>query len=228
MSLDVKGEPEANPLQALPRGRHNLPADVVRASQRERLLRAMLESVAERGYEATTVPSVVAEARVSRNAFYELFSDKTECFLALCDQLAAEILDAVSVTTETEWVAALRSGMARYLRWWEEHPAFSRTYFVELPAAGQRAVAQRDRQYERFRSLFEQIAAWAREQQPDLPPLRPLAIRAVVVAVTELIAEEVRAQRVGRLTELEDELVFLTVMLLADEATARDAIRSGV
>jgi hypothetical protein len=88
-------------------------------------------------------------------------------------------------------------------------------------------MAQRDRQYERFRSLFEEIAAWARQQQPDLPPLRPLAARTVVVAVTELIAEEVRAQHVDRLTEIEDELVFLTVMLLADEATARGATRSG-
>jgi AcrR family transcriptional regulator len=225
MSLDVK--PVEEPLEPLPRGRHNLSAEVVRASQRERLLRAMLESVAEHGYEATTVPRVVAEARVSRNAFYELFSDKTDCFLALCDQLAGEILDEVGVTTETEWVAAVRGGMAHYLRWWERHPAFSRTYFVELPAAGQRAMAQRDRQYERFHSLFEQIAAWARRQQPDLPPLRPLAARTVVVAVTELIAEEVRAQRVDRLTELEDELVFLIVMLLADEATARGATRSG-
>jgi AcrR family transcriptional regulator len=218
--MSLKAEGEADPVQTLPRGRHKLPAYVVRASQRERLLRAMLDSVAKQGFEATTVPSVVADARVSRNAFYELFSDKTDCFLALCDQLAVEILDQVSATTETEWVAALRAGMARYLGWWAQRPAFSRTYFVELPSAGPRAVAQRETQYERFRSLFEQIAAWARRQQPELPKLRPLAIRTVVVAVTELIAEEVRAGRVQQLTELEDELVFLTVMLLADEATA--------
>jgi AcrR family transcriptional regulator len=221
MSLEAEGDPDT--VQTLPRGRHKLPAHVVRASQRERLLRAMLESVAKRGYDATTVPGVVADARVSRNAFYELFSDKTDCFLALCDQLAGEILDEVSATTETEWVPALRAGMARYLSWWAQRPAFSRTYFVELPSAGPRAVAQRETQYARFRSLFEEIAAWARRQQPELPALRPVAIRAVVVAVTELISEEVRAGRVQRLTELEDELVFLTVLLLADEATARRA-----
>ena len=55
--------------EPLPRGRHKLGAEAVRASQRERLIRAMLETVAERGYEATTVPEVVARARVSRNAF---------------------------------------------------------------------------------------------------------------------------------------------------------------
>src|SRR3954449_6066659 len=81
--------------QVLPRGRHALPAEEVRASQRERLLAAMLESVGEHGYAATTVPAVVAGARVSRNAFYELFDDKTDCFLALCDELAGQLLDAL-------------------------------------------------------------------------------------------------------------------------------------
>ena len=91
VSSDVKAEPFA----PLPRGRHNLPLSVVRASQRERLLHAMLECVADRGYEATTVPGVVAAAKVSRNAFYALFADKADCFLALCDELAGEVLESM-------------------------------------------------------------------------------------------------------------------------------------
>jgi AcrR family transcriptional regulator len=204
--------------QPLPRGRHGIPPDVVRASQRERLLQAMLDSVAERGYEATTVPTVVAAARVSRNAFYELFSDKLDCFLALCDQMASEMLDTLLAQRRQseDWVVALRSGTALYLRWWQEHPAFSRTYFIELPIAGPRAVAQRDRQYARFREMFEALGAWARVRRPDLPPLAPLVPRMLVVATTELVAEEVRAGRVDRLTELEEALVPVLVRLLAE------------
>lgn len=213
MSSDVNEEPSA-PLAPLPRGRHNLPLSVVRASQRERLLHAMLESVGEHGYEATTVPEVVAAAKVSRNAFYELFSDKADCFLALCDELADEVLADISQPTEDHWLAALRAGTARYLRWWQERPAFSRTYFVELPSAGTRAVEQRDRQYAQFREMFDGLAAWARRQQPELPPPGPLGTRAVVLTVTELVAEEVRAGRTDRLTDLEDEIVDLIVLLL--------------
>jgi len=222
VSSDVKDEPEAagegQPLRRLPRGRHNLPASVVRASQRERLLEAMLANVAEHGYEATTVPQVVATAKVSRNAFYELFSDKADCFLAVCDELATDVLDNIANPAQDEWRAALRAGTARYLRWWQDRPAFSRTYFVELPSAGARAVAQRDRQYERFRELFDGIAAWARIQEPGLPSVGPLASRAIVLAVTELIAEEVRAGRVGRLVELEDDVVALITLLLTGGA----------
>jgi AcrR family transcriptional regulator len=203
------------PLAPLPRGRHNLPLSVVRASQRERLLAAMLDCVGERGYDATTVPQVVAAAKVSRNAFYALFADKADCFLALCDELAGDVLADISQPTEDDWLGALRAGTARYLRWWQERPAFSRTYFVELPSAGRRAVEQRDRQYAPFRAMFDGLAAWARAQQPELPPLGPLATRAIVLVVTELVAEEVRAGRIDRLTELEDDLVDLIVLLLA-------------
>ena len=212
----------------LPRGRHNLPTHVVRASQRQRLLAAMLDSVADVGYDTTTVPAVVARARVSRNAFYALFSDKLDCFLALCDELAGQILDEMNAMAgASDWAEALRAGTERYLSWWAEHPTFSRTYFVELPTAGARALDQRDRQYARFRELFEGLAAWARGQQPELPPLRPLATRAVVVAVTEIVAEEVRSGRTAQLPELTGEIVFLIATLLTDDATARRVVGEG-
>ena len=209
----------------LPRGRHKLRPEVVKASQRERLLRAMLEHVGEHGYEATTVPQVVATARVSRNAFYELFADKTDCFIALCDEAAAELLGRMFAhATEPDWIQALRLGMADYLRWWQERPLFSRAYFVELPTAGRRAIQQRDRAYEAFRGIFDQLAARARREQRGLPELAPLVPRMLTAGITELIAEEVRAERIGQLTRLERPLLEVIVRLLADDETAERAL----
>jgi len=48
--------------------------------------------------------------------------------------------------------------------------------------------------------------------------------RLIVVATTELSVEEVRAGRTARLHELENELLFLMVKLLADDAAARRAM----
>ena len=216
-----RGEP-------LPRGRHKLSPGAVRASQRERLLRAMLETVGERGYEATTVPQVVATARVSRNAFYELFADKADCFIALCDDMRRELVGRMlAFAAEADWLAALRSGVRDYLHWWADRPAFSRAYFIELPTAGQRAIDQRERAYAQFRVIFEQLASRARREQPGLPTLSPLVPRLIVLAVTEVLAEEVRAQRTHALGTLEDELVFFGVKELADDATARRAVGAG-
>jgi len=208
--------------EPLPRGRHNLAAEDVIASQRERLLRAMLECVAERGFEATTVPAVVARARVSRNAFYALFTDKVDCFIAACDQAGDELLDELlALAGQDDWISLVRAGTRLYLRWWQERPAFSRAYFVGLPVAGDRAVAQRDRQYARFRQMYRGIGRQARIEQPGLAPLDDYVTEVLVLATTELVAAEVRAGRTAQLTELEAALVFLTVKLLADDATAR-------
>jgi AcrR family transcriptional regulator len=211
--------------EPLPRGRHNLSAEAVRASQRERLLRAMLELVGEHGYLDTTVPMVVSAARVSRSSFYALFDDKTDCFIAACDEASSEMLESlVELGAEDDWVAALRRGTERYVRWWQRRPAFSRAYFVELPAAGMRAVRQRDRQYARYRELFAALAARARAEQPDLPPLSPLATRLVVAGITEVVAEEVRAGRIAGLDALTHDIVYLILRLIADDATAERAV----
>ena len=200
----------------LPRGRHNLSADEVRASQRERLLRAMLELVGERGYAATTVPDVVAAARVSRNGFYALFEDKAACFLALCDEVANETLDRLLEAGRADtWREALDRGMDVYLRSWQDRPLFARAYLVELPSAGERAMEQRDRQFERFSQMFDALAARARHEDPSLPPLNPLATRMLVAGITELVAEEVRAGRAHALTELREPLLALVATMLA-------------
>jgi hypothetical protein len=46
----------------------------------------------------------------------------------------------------------------------------------------------------------------------------------LVTAITELVAEEVRAGRIERLGEMETELARLAIRLLADDATAAGAL----
>jgi AcrR family transcriptional regulator len=183
----------------LPRGRHKLTAGTVRASQRERLLRAMVECVADRGFEATTVPMVVATARVSSNAFYDFFSDKADCFLAACDEVAGEMLSQlVSLTEEADWIQAMYKGAGLYLDWWQQRPAFARAYLLSIQSAGERTLEQRERTYAMFRAMF-----------------------------TDLVAEEVRAGRSETLTGLQAELAQLAIRLLADDATAERAFTDG-
>jgi AcrR family transcriptional regulator len=200
----------------LPRGRHKLSRADVLESQRRRLIAAILDQVAEKGYPATTVGDVVSAARCSRNAFYELFEDKEACYIAASDEAGAEMLASLTAAAgaEERWRDALRSGTRSYLRWWVDNPRYAAAYLVDLPAAGRRALEQRDRVYADFAAMFEGLAARARSEQPTLPPLPPLAPRLLVVAITELIAQEVRMGRVHTLMELEDALVRFIVKAL--------------
>jgi AcrR family transcriptional regulator len=199
----------------LPRGRHKLSSDEVRASQRTRLLRAMLECVGEHGYAATTVPLVVATARVSRNGYYVLFDDKLDCFLALCDELADELLaELFALQSSATWEIALDEGMARYLEWWRDRPSVAKAYLLEMPSAGARALEQRARQFARFEELFTALAGRARAEHRELPALNPLGPRLLVTGITELVAIEVRAGRIDGLGALRRPLVEIATKLL--------------
>src|SRR5215218_1534364 len=60
---------------------------------RERLFAAMVGTVAEKGYEATTVADLVELSGVSRSAFYRHFDDKQACFLAAVKAMVEPTLE---------------------------------------------------------------------------------------------------------------------------------------
>jgi len=203
----------------LPRGRHKLSRDAVRASQRERLLMAMAQVVSEEGYEGTTVPKVVAAARVSTNAFYEQFKDKADCFIALCEMAGdALFTEMASFADAPDWLTSLDQGLDLYLRWWQQRPALTRAYMIELPAAGRRAQDERERQHERFLEITAYLAEWARREDPNLPPVSQLALDAAVDTPTDLVGREVRADRIDGLLDLKDDLADVLIRMIADDS----------
>src|SRR4051794_5075686 len=96
------------PARPLPRGPHRLARADVMASQRGRMLDAIAQVVAEKGYGAVTVADVVERAGVSRKTFYEHFRDKESCFLAAYDA-GVDVLIATMRAAGGETRAQVRS-----------------------------------------------------------------------------------------------------------------------
>jgi AcrR family transcriptional regulator len=218
--------------EPLPRGRHRLSSDEVETSQRERLLRAMAEVVAERGYEGASVPRVIAAARVSSNTFYRFFDDKAACFVALAERLGEELREALEVPekpvgTPAGGLGALDHSLERYLAWWQERPALARVYFVELPSAGREAIEARERQSERFGSAYRRLGERARAYDTEALPLREIDVTAAAILTRELVARQIRAGRGDRLAELRDDLRYLLLRLLVSDRAAHFADRAG-
>ena len=67
--------------RGLPRGEGNVSRSFVVHNQRERILDALANLAAAKGFGATTIPEIVQEAAVSVQAFYEHFSGKEDAFL---------------------------------------------------------------------------------------------------------------------------------------------------
>src|ERR1039458_2605366 len=66
------------------------PREEVLAEQHLRLETAMVDSIGQKGYRATSVADVIARAGGSRETFYEHFDNKQECFLATYDVVWAQ------------------------------------------------------------------------------------------------------------------------------------------
>src|SRR3954449_11124855 len=128
--------PMAQTAEQLPRGRHRLSREQVAASQRRRMLAAMTAAVAEEGYVRTTVADVIAGAGVSRETFYQHFSDKEECFLAAFDaaseRLLAQVAQRPPGAPPADPIARLDRLLAVYLSALAADPALSRVFLVEV------------------------------------------------------------------------------------------------
>jgi AcrR family transcriptional regulator len=72
----------------LPAGTHGLNPEEVQRDQRERLRSALVELIAERGYQAVRIRDLTKLARISRPTFYGLYASKEELLLASYDEIA--------------------------------------------------------------------------------------------------------------------------------------------
>jgi AcrR family transcriptional regulator len=204
----------------LPRGRSSLPAPDVRASQLERLRRATIAAVAETGYPAVTVAEIVRRAKVSRAAFYAHFADKEDCFLAATREGGQLMTDRVIAATRalppgTPDEDVLRAGCRAFLEFLADEPAFAQVFYVDMPAAGPRAVERLEAAGCRFAEMTARWHRRARARHPEWPAVPQDAYLALAGATLELVRTRVRAGQTHALPKLADTLLSLHLAVLA-------------
>jgi AcrR family transcriptional regulator len=207
---DFRGELVV-PAGPLPPGRHSLTREVVLASQRGRLLDAMAHAVTEHGYGDTTVAHVVANAGVSRKTFYEHFSDKEDCFLALYDTGIAYVIGRILEALGDEPVdrdprPRIATGLRAFLTVLAEEAAFSRAIILEVHAAGAKALMRRRVTLTAFAERYEDINAQLRAVDQSIPPLHHDIALAIVGAILELVAIRIEDGRTSELVALTEPL----------------------
>jgi AcrR family transcriptional regulator len=210
--------------EVLPRRTRATLRDELRASQRGRLICAIADSVAAKGYAATTVGDVISLARVSRKTFYEHFDDKESCFLAAYDHGSAMIYEAIveAASGLEDWREILQAFLSTWLELLAADLAFTRAYMIEFWAAGDAARARwkqrRDGTAELLKMLHERI----RSEDPTVAPASDMLIAAVVGGINRLVISHVLADDPTPLTDLEPELErFVKVTLASHESDER-------
>ena len=210
--------------ERLPRGRHGLPREAVTASQRSRILQAMIEVVSERGYPETRVVDVIEVAGVSRKTFYELFSSKEDCFLATYDVLLGNLLGDTARGFESKsgepWAERIAAGLGELLKHLSEHPDEARYAIVEVLAAGPKALARRDAALRQFTGFLD---AGRAETSIELPGITSLSIAG---GINELLYSEImQGATAGLPARLPDLMFWVVLPFLGPERAAEERHR---
>jgi AcrR family transcriptional regulator len=209
----------------LPAGRHGLPREFIAQNQRERIITALVDTVAERGYNATTVAHVTKAASVSRRTFYEHFADKEACFLAAYEMVADHIRDSMQTAAAAfeEWPQQVRAALATMLRFLAGEPELARVCMIEPIAAGGEIAAK----HRASMQGFVEILKAGRTEHSGERPLPEATEATLVGGIVSLIVREINAGRTDRLEALLPDLVELTLApYLGGEEAARLAQQS--
>jgi len=195
-------------------GPHGLDPAVVERVQRERVLEAITEVVAEIGYQAATVSKILARARISKITFYELFDNKEQCFLAAYDDALAlafaRIEGACAAERRAPAAQRLEAALEALLGFLEEEPAVARMCVVEVLAAGPAGRERRAATMDRFAAMMEAVLA---EIRPD-HDLGPIAARALVGGAEEVVYSAIERGDTD-LTALAHEIADTQLKLIA-------------
>ena len=191
----------------LPRGRHGLSRAEVEASQRLRLVRAMAEVMAEKGYARTSVADILGRARVSRETFYELFDSKQDCFMRAFEQAYAHILDAVSPSAAGA-ASADATPADRFARIFRDYlealalePEIARVFLIEVYAAGPEAIRRR---LELQAGLAAALGALVGGSDDDR-----FAVEALLAAIVQLVTARIAVGDIEGLRGLHAPVVAL-------------------
>lgn len=183
---------------------------VHRDDQRKRLLEAIAAGMAEHGYAELTVAHVIAEAGVSRSIFYENFPDKLEAVLAAHRAVFARLFDLITQVCDIprEWPDRVAIAIGVALDFAAERPAQAKLLTVE--AVGQ--SVELARQVLDASDQLAELLSGGRQLSPDAAQLPNLTEKALVGAISGIVADRLSNGESEALAALKPQLAELTLL----------------
>lgn len=183
------------------------------SEHRFRLLKAMANVAAARGYAETTIADIVRVAGVSKRTFYENFESKDACFLELYRTASLAALRALrsSLNPDKPWQVQVEYALSTYFAHLAAGPALVRTLFVEIHQLGPAGMQVRREVMQHMANfMLETVNASsadvsdraAGEKSPSHAVLSRTMALAAVGGINELVLEAIEKGEVERLEAL--------------------------
>jgi AcrR family transcriptional regulator len=202
-------------------GRHQLPAEVREAHQRERAIAAVARVVHESG-EVPSAAQILVAAQMSRPSLYRLFGSKAVLLESACVAATRRLVEPLEATGELEepWPERLAAAIGALVGAASEEPLIAELCLVHAPFlvgaradTGPRAVRA---------ALLETLAGGRESKDAVEPPARPSAEYFVAGGIVAALEFAVREEQLGDLAGLRAALVGLA----AEPFLGREAARA--
>jgi AcrR family transcriptional regulator len=197
---------------------------LVTSWKRQIILDGMLEAAGAEGYERTSVRTVLDRTGVYRQAFYDNFADKDDCYLQAFDA-GVERLEAlvlVAAATEPSWQGQLRAGLGALLDFLDAKPDYGRGLIVEVHAAPPEALAKRTAAMQRVTEFIDRARGELGEEAP--PPIAP---EGVTAGIHSVIHARLASGAESGFRQLLPEFMYFAVMPYFGSAAASEAMRAA-
>jgi AcrR family transcriptional regulator len=169
----------------------------------------MIELVATRGYEATTVRALSGAAGVSTRTLYEHFGDgegsKQRCFLATFDELVDGTVQRIAAAGVggQDWREHLHDAFTVMMQELAHDPNASRLVLVEALGAGPAGLERVELLSERFEAMVSACLGHA----PGGPAVSALTVKGIVAGVMRVARVRLTSEHAEELPGLADELL---------------------
>jgi AcrR family transcriptional regulator len=182
----------------------------VRRDQRERLQAALIELIADRGYQAVRILDLTKLARVSRPTFYSLYADKEELFLAAYDEIARHTAQTIMTAYRSQGSAGerLRRAMRAFAELAAAEPEAVSLMVLGAFGAGSKALERRNRTLEALEQSIRaaRSASGRGSTSADGEGVSELTVKVILGGIREVAAARLRRGKARELPGLADEL----------------------
>lgn len=225
---DLMKPPASSTAKKLPRGNSSLPKRVVQHDQKVRLIHAMAQAVADKGYAATTLADITAHAGVSRTSFYELFKDKEDCYLCGLRSTSKAHLTAVKTAMGMAEHPADQGALLfqTLIEFVDQDHTLARAFIAESVGSTPTIRNTHEGLIANFTKLVSEWLSSTQALHPEVHPTSEQTLQMVTAAIWSLMETRSRQSTRIRPESMVDATVFIFAAL-GLYGWAQDARRGG-
>lgn len=181
---------------------------------RRRLLDGLAACIAKVGYRDTTVADVVRCARTSRRTFYEHFSSREDCLVALLAKQTAEMIRGITAAVDSDapWETQVRQAVEAWIAGSEAEPALTLSWIRDAPALGAEARHLQREAMEAFVGMIQTLCDTEEWRAHGGAPVSRQQAVMLIGGLRELIASTVEDG--GRISDIAEVAVRGSIALV--------------